>query len=693
MIRNRIYEFIFHPVFISLILWFIFLFLIPPLFPNYRVRHIKDEYTKQKNKVFFYDMDSDNQSEKISFDFYDPLQTKMIVTRNNKILDQYNLKYHPIDINSFYTGDYNQDGYLECYVFTRSQDSIFLHIIDPIRYRKTIITNRFIDFRRKALQSVDEPHIVPVGMIEGFSKNYRDFIFFINTGYSQKPRNVYRYMVAGDSLVKSPESAVVPTGCNVSDINNDSLPELILDVMATGNSDENFPFTDQYSWLMVLDKNLKFLFAPLQFNENPSRLMVIPLKFKDYSRLVLFHDYYGTEKFHSSFFLFDSKGNKLSEKPIEDFESTYSQIFVNEDENNKTFYFLKNRNAEIDEMDSSFRVLNTMTIPKIEYGKPLMQIDANLDGRKEFFFLGAGLESLVITQNNFSNPVSYQLKKDSEEPFISQVLNPDEKPMLYLQFSDHGSYIQFYKNPLYYLKYPFYGVLYLIILLFIVIIARIQQYRLNLKQQTERKMASLQMKAIRNQIDPHFTLNILNAIGSLYATEKDREKADYIFGKYARLIRQTVISSDQIIVSLSDELDFVRNYIDLERFRCNNSFNYTIDVGNDIDLQVKIPRMLIHTFVENAIKYGVRNNNERGQLKIALLKKENTYQIIVEDNGPGLDSQTSSNASTGKGLLILNELIELYYQLEKVKISYSLQNISGPGISVSGTRAIVKFLR
>jgi len=303
-----------------------------------------------------------------------------------------------------------------------------------------------------------------------------------------------------------------------------------------------------------------------------------------------------------------------------------------------------------------------------------------------------GNKSLIITQNNFKNPVSYQYEKDSGIPFITQVLKTESKPMLYLQFNDYGSYIQFYRNPVYYFKYPFYGVLYFAVLFFITIIARIQQYRLNLKQQTEKKMASLQMKAIRNQIDPHFALNILNAIGSLYATENDREKADYIFGKYAKLIRQTVISSDQIIVTMSEELDFVRNYIDLERFRCNKSFDYIIDIDKDVDIQTKIPRMLIHTFVENSIKYGIRNKPEGGYLKIALRIKDKTCQIIIEDNGPGLDSQTESSKGTGKGLMILNELIELYYKLEKVKITYTLQNISGSGNDVAGTRAIIKLL-
>ena len=263
--------------------------------------------------------------------------------------------------------------------------------------------------------------------------------------------------------------------------------------------------------------------------------------------------------------------------------------------------------------------------------------------------------------------------------------------MLYLQFNDYCSFIQFYRNPFYYFKFPFYATLYLAVFLFISLIARIQQYRLSLKLQTERKIASLQLKAVKNQVDPHFTLNILNAIGSLYASVKDRDKADYIFAKYAKLIRQTVVSSDQIIITLAEELEFVRNYIDLEKFRCDNSFDYIIDIDKEIDLQIKIPRMLIHTFVENAIKYAIRSRSEGGLLKITLSAKDHYYHILVEDNGPGLESSGASDKGTGKGLLILNELIELYYRLEKVKITYKLQNITGPGNAISGTRAVIEI--
>jgi hypothetical protein len=691
MIKCRLQEFVIHPVFISLIIWGVIVWFIPPLFQKYRVSHLQDVYTGYKNKYYYIDLDGDRISEKILLDFNDSLQTKVQVIKDNKVHDQYDLKYRLGSANSLFSGDYNHDGCKELYIFTISEDSIFLHVIDPVKTRRVIVPNRFIDLRRKALYSIDEPQFNMVGMVKKPGEEFSGFVFIINSGYSLQPRNVYNFNIAENTLLKSPESAASIIGCVVSEINGDSMPDLILTVMAPGNFNDNAVYSDHYSWLMVLDDNLRFEFEPVRFDRNPDRLMVIPLKLKNQSRLVLFHDYFGTADFRSSFYLFDSKGNKIFEKGIDDFESVPSIILANDAPGKSTFYFLKNRRTEVEELDSSFHVVRTTTIPTIEQGDPLAHFDANFDGKKEYFFEGENYRSLVIAEPDFKHAVAYSFKKDSGRPHISQVLRAQEKPDLYLQYNDYGSFIHFDKNLFYYLKYPFYLTLYLAVLLFILILEHIQHYRLNLKQATERKIAALQMKAIKNQIDPHFTLNILNAIGSLYAGESNREEADYIFGKYAKLIRQTVISSDQIIITLADELDFTKNYVDLERWRCHNTFTYSIEVDTGIDLQKKIPRTLIHTFVENSIKYGLRNKCGDGKLKISLQNKGNKYMVIVQDNGPGLQSAGVTEQGTGKGLLILSELTDLYFKLEKVRITHSVQNCYTSDGRVSGTRAVIEI--
>lgn len=691
MIKQRIQEILIHPAFLSLIVWLVLVLVIPTHFTRYRIKHIADGFTSVKTSYFFSDLDSDGNSERISIDLNDQEQTKIIINKNDKILDQYDLPFQPSNINQVYIDYFNEDSFKECYVFTMNQDSIFLNIIDPIKSRKILLSRRFIDLRWKAQNSDDTPQIVPVGTIEGQNKGFKDFVFYISTGYSKQPRNVYRYLINEDSLVKSPESGATISGCLISDINGDSISEVILDLTATGNLDEFFPFTDRYAWLMILDHNLQFLFPPVKFEKNPSILQVFPFRTNNRTQLLAFYDYSGSDDIQSFFYLFDTQGNKIKEKPICDYEPVYSKIFPNQNGKKHTFFFLKNRSTEIVEIDSSFQEINTIKIPQIINGYPIAQLDADFDGKKELIFLGPDLRTLIFVRDNFTYPVSWQYNSIDPSPLFTQFIKYGDKPIIYVQFSDHGSYISYEKNPLYFLKYPLFLILYFTVYLFIFIIGHFQRYRLNMKKENEMKMVALQMKAIKNQIDPHFTLNVLNAIGSLYADDSSREKADYIFGKYAKLIRQTVITSDQVTVTIAEELDFVKNYIEIEKFRCGNSFNCSINIDKNSNMETKIPRTLIHTFVENAIKYSMRKRTQGGILNIIVQTVSGILNILIEDNGTGSGSNYPSANGTGKGLIILQELIDLFYRLENVKIIYTLQTITQEKDDSLWTKAIIKI--
>jgi hypothetical protein len=691
MSRGRLKEFLIHPIFISLVIWGILLLFIPPIFSKYKIKLVADKYTPAKMSSSYYDLDSDGNSEEISLDLSDAKQTKIIVRKDDKIVDQFDLVGQPYGKILTYVNDYNLDRFQECYVFTINKDSILLNIIDPFKLKKVIVQNRLVDFRVEVKNSIDAPIVVPVGMIKNESNKYSDLIFYINSGYSKHPRNLYRYIIAKDSLIKSPESAAVIYGCTICNINDDALPEFVLNVGATGNYDEHVPYSDQYSWLMVLDKNLHFLFSPIRLSEHPSRLVVSPFRINKQPFLLVFQDYYGTEDINSCFLLFDQNGKMIDEKITDDFESEYSNIIPSNDSVDGTFYFIKNRNTDIEKLDSNFQVKKDIRIPEVQTGIPLACFDANNDGRSEYFFQGKGNRYLIIMQGDFKDPVTFHYNDDLGDPMITRVLSQEKKPLIYLQFDDRASLISYKKNPLYYFKYPFYGVIYLILFLFISLIYYIQQYRLKLNQETEKKIASLQMRVIKNQIDPHFILNVLNAIGSLYSDEKTKDKADYIFGKYAKLIRQTVLSSDQINATIEEELDFVRNFIEIEQFRRNNSFNYAIKVDKDLNIETRIPRMLIQTFVENSIKYGIRQKEEGGILRIDVHVKDNILKIIIVDNGNGVDSQDYSTKGTGKGLAIVKEMIDLFYRLENIKITFDLENVQGDENIIIGTKVTIKI--
>ena len=692
MIRSRINEFITHPAFISLILWIAFIPLIPDLFSKYRITNLGQEENKVENYKFFYDLDSDETSESITVLLGDPYRSQIFINRNNKIIDQYNIKYQYSNPNTLFTGDYNKDGFLECYIFTMSSDSIFLSILDPLGPLKRILNARFIDFRRSAPYSNDQPYIVPVGLIEGLNGSNLDFVFRITTGYSKQPRNVYRYLIDNDSLIKSPQSGVTIRGCTVFDMSGDSSPEFLLAVSATGNTNDDFPYSDQYSWVMVLDKNLEFLFPPLKIGIYPSNMKVAPVRLGIKKVLVALNDYFGSENYNSAFYLIDKNGNIVIEKLVEDMENSFCDLFPNEETDFKTFYILKHNKTEVEEYDSSLNVIRTSILPEIEPTALITRIDADLDGELEYIFKGIDKKTIIFARSDFRNIVTCNLENAFEGDFVTTLKHvKGSKPVLHFQFEKSGTYMRYEKNMFYVLKYPFYVLLYLLVFGFISLVSQIQKYRTALKVQTERKIAELQMKSIRNQIDPHFTLNILNAIGSMYATESDREKADYIFGKYAKLIRQTVISSDKIIVPLSEEVEFVRNYLELERFRRENSFGFSVDVEKDVDLGIRIPRMLIHTFAENAVKYGINKSDNGGFIGLGISSLPGRCIIKIEDNGPGINSDIKGESGTGKGLVILNELIELYRKLERINITYILENIIDPEGRAKGTRAVIEI--
>ncbi len=690
MRKGKLFDIIYHPAFISLIIWFVLVLFIPLSVSRYRIMLVSEEAVNPNTYIMFCDIDSDGASERISLDLGDAGQTKVIVYKGDKVMDQYNVAYQPSNIQSVYFGDYNDDTCKEIYIFTLNDNTLYLSVLDPAGQRNALIYNRQIDYWKKPSQSTDRPNFAPVGMIVNSVMQSKDLIFFISTGYSVQPRNLYRYIISSDSLIKSPQSFATINQCIMAEIPGISSDyTFLLSTQATGNVDETPPYSDLHSWLMVLNGDLEFSFNPVNIGVYPSILQAIPLNVRGKTMFLLMHDYFGTDDTKSMFYIYDHNGNKIKEKEIEDYEPVFSNIFPNESDEGKTFFFLKNQDGVVVQLDTTFNTIDTYTLPALASGKPIACLDADMDGSKEYFFLGRGYRSLVVSKENFRDAVEYSLQEESSNYILSPLLTHENDPLIYIQSERHGQFISYEKNPFFYLRVPFLIAVYLFTLLFISILYRIQKHRIELRLATEKELASLQMRAIKNQIDPHFTLNVLNSIGSLYHTEASRQKADYIFGKYATLIRQTVISSDKVIITLEEEVDFVRNYIDIECFRFDNSFEYSINIDSAVDLEVKIPRMLIHTFIENSVKYGLRRRAEGGKLKLEIRQNAGTVAIMIEDNGPGLSVSRKDPQGTGKGLNIVNELTDLYYRLEKIRITSSLNNIEGPKGEILGTRATI----
>ena len=144
------------------------------------------------------------------------------------------------------------------------------------------------------------------------------------------------------------------------------------------------------------------------------------------------------------------------------------------------------------------------------------------------------------------------------------------------------------------------------------------------------------MQALRSQMNPHFLFNCLNSIKS-YITQNDKNKALNYLNKFAQLIRLILENSKSHSIRLQQELKALQLYIQLERTRFSNTFDYEIQVGEDVNPDfVEIPPLILQPYVENAIWHGLMHKqNGPGFLKIAIDRHGDLLHFVIEDNGIG----------------------------------------------------------
>lgn len=158
-----------------------------------------------------------------------------------------------------------------------------------------------------------------------------------------------------------------------------------------------------------------------------------------------------------------------------------------------------------------------------------------------------------------------------------------------------------------------------------------QKSILELQQQA----TELEMQALRAQMNPHFIFNCLSSINRFILINKVEEASDYLT-KFSRLIRMALHNSGKQLITLENEIDALRLYLDLERLRFKNAFNYSITFINTIDVNaVYIPPMLIQPFAENAIWHGLMHKKGIGQLDIQLCAEAKILTCTIIDNGVG----------------------------------------------------------
>ncbi|WP_105176715.1 sensor histidine kinase [Clostridium cagae] len=157
-----------------------------------------------------------------------------------------------------------------------------------------------------------------------------------------------------------------------------------------------------------------------------------------------------------------------------------------------------------------------------------------------------------------------------------------------------------------------------------------------MQAELEKEYKASQLKALQSQINPHFLFNVLNSISSLSIVENAPKTQEVIYN-LSNMLRYTLKKANKI-VSLEEEFDYINSYLNLQKVRFSDRLKYEINIDKQFK-NIRIPFMVIQTFVENSVVHGLETKEEGGYIKI-FVEDANEYVIVhIEDNGTGIPKE------------------------------------------------------
>ncbi|MFB9054202.1 sensor histidine kinase [Formosa undariae] len=292
-------------------------------------------------------------------------------------------------------------------------------------------------------------------------------------------------------------------------------------------------------------------------------------------------------------------------------------------------------------------------------------------------------------------PVDYVATSDNLN-YIIVIYRKGNYVVLYNTIADTDQYLNVgFLEPLVFKKATFFqknkngliilGVLLLMLLSYFLIKWQIAVARK--KEYSKRLFTEMQLKSFRSQMNPHFLFNALSAIQYLI-NQGDNVKANHYLTEFSQLMRLTLDKTESGLVSLSDEIESIRKYLEIEKLRLE--FEYQISIDDTINQdELEIPAMLVQPFVENAIIHGLKEIDVNRILRVAFHTDTQNLICIVTDNGIGVNASKIQNQTeldrNKYGLKLAEDRIRLINETYKTNAKISIKDRSEEVEGETGT--------
>jgi len=661
---------------------------LPPLFDKYAVEIENSKIYPNSNiaNILFEDIDNDGHLERFetfkehqhgSFSFH-------YFGENGGMIDQVNwpFAYH-IETAGMWFADFDNDNNKEVYTFSFQNDSLYLNWIQltpekggfnsiPVCEIYTYQDSLY-DYQLNEIHCLD---------IDNDGKN--ELIFPVIGGFSIQPRAIYMVDLETRTVVSSESTGCANAVLSFHDLDGDGKKEIIADgQVAPIRENYNIPYNVPAPYLKVFDSNLDYFFPPIRFCEGiQTTTYTNVFQNSDTKEMVctVLSSGDGCEPFKS--YRINIKGEIIDSVQLPSLDVRRRRYVIK----NKEGALLTQVNpGEFIEFDKNLKIKNIYSTESFQDFLYQNHFDANDDGKTEYFFSESGYNNLIIFSDNFKTKMN--LKVELERPGLYVKPKGNGK---FLVYNKSGFYVfTFSKNKFYLAKYPIYFLIYLSSVLFIWFIQGIRTRQLQERYELQNQVRELQLISLRNQLDPHFIYNTFNSIASVIKQGRGDEAYD-IFVLFSKMVRNNLENSQEIYTTLENEIQFVKDYLQIQKFRFKDMFDYKIELKRNLKLKFQIPKMLLQIHVENALKHGIRPKRSGGILIIRIMQKENHYKIEVEDNGIGREKAgENSENNNGIGLKTINQILELSSHKRKHEIKQEIIDLKDENGNPAGTKVVI----
>lgn len=217
------------------------------------------------------------------------------------------------------------------------------------------------------------------------------------------------------------------------------------------------------------------------------------------------------------------------------------------------------------------------------------------------------------------------------------------------------------------------------------------------KSKLTNAIAELEQLAMKSQMNPHFIFNSLNSIQQ-FVIDKDVEGANRFISSFSRLIRQTLDFSSRKEITLQEEMNYLKDYLLLEKNRLGEKYNYSVESDATLNRNdIYIPPLLLQPYVENAIRHGIRyRTDNNGFIKLYFYKKVDRLVCVIEDNGIGRDAAMLRKTANpieyqSKGMSLTAKRVEALNRKNEMPITIDIEDMYDETGGPAGTRVSVCF--